>query len=109
AIILILAFTAPAIFSESTERLIKYNRAFVKKAPFQFIILNKDLNAVQGDDLELQVKLTGNEIPSDLYVEDGINTFKLNKENIIRFNYTFRNLQHSKKIRLQGGEYLSAE
>ena len=109
AVIVLIFFTAPSIFSESTERLLKYNTRFVKKAPFSFVILNDNLSAVQGSDFELKVKLTGNEIPQDLYLEDGVNTFKLEKESIIRFNYTFKNLQSSKKIRLTAGEFSSGD
>ncbi|MDF3077063.1 MAG: hypothetical protein K0S09_952 [Sphingobacteriaceae bacterium] len=108
-IILVIAVTAPSIFSESTERLLNHDRRFVKKAPFQFVLLNKNLSAVQGDDYTLQVKMTGNEIPQDIYVEDGANTFKLDKESIIRFNYTFKNLQKDKKIRLIAGEFSSED
>jgi len=107
AVIVFIFFASPSILSESTERLINHNKRFIKKAPFSFEILNKNLSAVQGSDYTLMVKLNGNEIPSELYLEDGINTFKLNKENIIRFNYTFKNLQKSKKIRLRGGEFSS--
>ena len=107
AIIFLISATAPSIFSESTERLLKHDKKFVKKAPFEFVILNKNLSSVQGDDFELQIKMTGNEIPQDIYLEDGANTFKLEKENIIRFNYTFRNLQNTKNIRLIAGEFSS--
>lgn len=107
AIILLIAVTAPAIFSETTERLIKHDKKFIKKAPFEFVILNKNLSSVQGEDFELQIKMSGNEIPQDIYVKDGVNTFKLDKQNIIRFSYTFRNLQNDKNIRLQAGEFES--
>lgn len=109
AVIIIVFFSAPSILSESTERLINYNKHFIKKAPFHFEILNEHLDIVQGSDFTLMVKLVGNEIPADLYLEDGSNIFKLNKESIIRFNYTFKNLQKSKKIQLRGGEFKSEE
>ncbi|HEY0894913.1 MAG TPA: DUF4175 family protein, partial [Sphingobacteriaceae bacterium] len=109
ATILLIAVTAPSIFSESTERLLKYNKPFIKKAPFEFVILNESLNAVQGDDFELQVKLTGDEIPAEVYLEDGANTFKLEKEKTTRFRHTFKNLQESKTIRLTGGGYTSGD
>ena len=105
--ILLIAVIAPSIIHDSTQRLIHYNQFFAKKAPFQFVVLNSNLSAMQGDDFELQVKLTGNEIPQDLYLEDGGNTFKLEKENITHFHYTFKNLQQSKKIRLVAGEFSS--
>ncbi len=106
-IIIMISITAPVIFSEGTERILHYNKKYVKKAPFKFIILNRNLSVIQGDDLELRVKLEGNEIPQDIWVQDGANTFKLDKENIIRFNYTFRNLQHHRKIRLTAGGFYS--
>ncbi|MXV14713.1 DUF4175 family protein [Hufsiella ginkgonis] len=106
-VILVIAFTAPSIFSESTERLLAYNKKFVKKAPFSFVILNDKLSAVQGEDFVLEVKLTGNEIPRDIYVEDGPNTFRLDKESIVKFSYTFKNVQQTKNIRLHAGEFSS--
>ena len=106
-VILIIALAAPSIFSESTARLINYDKQFVKKAPFSFLVLNKNLSAMQGEDFTLEVKLVGNEIPSELYLEDGANTFKLEKESIIRFNYTFKNLQQNKNIRILAGAYHS--
>jgi len=109
AVIVILFFAAPSILSESTERLLNYNKRFIKKAPFNFELINDNLSAVQGDDYTVRVKLTGNEIPSELYLEDGANTFKLDKESVIRFNYTFKNLQKTKTIRLRGGEFSSED
>ena len=109
AIIIIVFFAAPSILSESTERLINHNKRFIKKAPFSFEILNEQLSVVQGGDFTLLVKLTGNEIPSEIYLEDGLNTFKLDKENIIRFKYTFRNLQKNKNLILKAGEFRSKD
>lgn len=107
--IVIVFFAAPSILSESTDRLLHYNKRFIKKAPFSFELVNQNLSAIQGDDYTLKVKLRGNEIPAEIYLEDGANTFKLDKENIVRFNYTFKNLQKTKTIRLRGGEFSSED
>ncbi|MES2873084.1 MAG: hypothetical protein V4708_05130 [Bacteroidota bacterium] len=107
--IVIVFFAAPTILSESTERLLNHNKRFIKKAPFSFELINENLSAIQGDDYTLKVKLNGNEIPAELYLDDGANSFKLDKESIIRFNYTFKNLQKTKKIRLRGGEFSSED
>ncbi|MEJ7691940.1 hypothetical protein [Daejeonella sp.] len=109
AAIVIVFFAAPSILSESTDRLLHYNKRFIKKAPFSFELVNENLSAIQGDDYTLKVKLTGNEIPAEIYLEDGANTFKLDKESIVRFNYTFKNLQKTKTIRLSGGEFSSED
>jgi hypothetical protein len=107
--IIIVFFAAPSILSESTHRLLNYDKKFVKKAPFNFEIVNANRSTIQGEDYILQVKLSGNEIPSELYVEDGANTFKLEKESIVRFNYIFKNIQKSKTIRLKAGEFYSED
>lgn len=109
AAIIIIFFAAPSILSESTERLLNHNKKFIKKAPFEFELINDKLSAIQGDDYVLKVRLTGTEIPAEIYLEDGPNTFKLDKENVIRFNYTFKNLQKSKTIRLRAGEFSSED
>ncbi len=95
AAIVIVFFAAPSILSESTDRLLHHNKRFIKKAPFSFELINENLSAVQGDDYTLKVKITGNEIPAEIYLEDGANTFK--------------NLQKSKTIRLTGGEFSSED
>lgn len=106
-IVFILAFAAPAILMDGTKRLIKHNQHFVKKAPFSFHILNKELIATQGDDFLLKVKLSGEKIPQELYIEDGTNSFKLKKEDILNFSYLFKNLQENKQFRFRAAEYYS--
>ena len=108
AVICIIAFAAPSVFTESTKRLIRHNEAFVPAAPFNFIVENKSLSVVQGDDLDLNLKLTGDRFPSDIYIETANNTFKLDKDNISRFHYLFTNLQQSTSFRLSGNGFESA-
>mgnify|MGYP006196922875 CR=1 FL=1 len=72
---------------------IKHNSIFPS-----FTILNKSLTPTQGDDLTLNLKLTGDELPAEIYVEDGKNTYKLEKESINKFNYSIKNIQNDKKL-----------
>lgn len=108
AIILLIGLIAPAILREGTNSFIKYNQEILPKAPFQFKVLNKNLTVTQGDDLTLKLALTGDEFPQDIYVEDGANTYKLEKENISRFTYTFKNIQQNKTLRFSGGGFNSS-
>jgi len=108
AVILMIGIIAPAILREGTNSFIRYNEEVLPKAPFNFVVLNSNLNITQGDDLLLKLKLTGDEFPQDIYIEDGINTYKLEKENISHFNYTFRNIQQNKTLRFFGGGFNSS-
>jgi hypothetical protein len=108
AIILLIGLIAPTILREGTNSFIKYNQEILPKAPFQFKVLNKNLTITQGDDLTLKLALTGDEFPQDIYVEDGANTYKLEKENISRFTYTFKTIQQNKTLRFSGGGFNSS-
>ena len=107
-LILLIAIIAPAILKEGTNSLIRYNEEILPKAPFTFNVLNKSLVITQGDDLTIQLQLKGNEFPQEIYIEDGANTYKLAKENISQFNYTFKNIQQNKTLRFFGGGFKSA-
>jgi hypothetical protein len=107
ALIIIIAFTAPSILTESTKRLIRHNEHFVPSAPFKFVVLNRALSVVQGNDLKLDVKLEGNNLPANIYIETGNNTFKLDKENLSRFHYLFTNLQQNTSFRITANGYTS--
>ncbi|MEB0261669.1 MULTISPECIES: DUF4175 family protein [unclassified Mucilaginibacter] len=108
AVICIIAFAAPSVLTESTKRLIRHNEYFAPVAPFQFVLFNKNLSAVQGEDYKLDLKLTGDKLPNDIYVETANNTFKLDKENISRFHYLFTNLQQNTSFKLVGNGFSSA-
>lgn len=107
-VILLIGIVAPAILREGTSSFIRYDEEVLPKAPFEFVIANQHLNITQGDDLILKVKLTGDEFPQEIYLEDGVNSYKLEKEDISHFTYTFKNLQKDKSIRFSGGGFNSA-
>ncbi|MBC6110140.1 DUF4175 family protein [Pedobacter fastidiosus] len=108
SIILIIGLIAPAILKEGTNSFFKYDEYIAPQAPFSFNVLNKNLTVTQGDDLTLNLKLTGDQLPADVYVEDGKNTYKLEKENISKFNYSIKNIQSDKKLVFKGGGFSSS-
>jgi hypothetical protein len=107
SVICVIALAAPSVLTESTKRLIRHNEYFAPVAPFKFIVLNQSLSVVQGEDLKLDLKLEGNKIPSDVYIETANNTFKLDKDNISRYHYQFSNLQKNTIFRLNGNGFSS--
>jgi len=107
AAIIIIGLAAPSILTESTKRIVRHNEYFAPVAPFQFVVLNDKLSAIQGQDLKLDLKLTGNNLPNDVYIEMAGTEFKLDKENITRFHYRFSNLQQNTTFRLVGNGFFS--
>ncbi len=108
-LIITILFAAPTIITDSAKRLVKHDEYFEKQAPFQFVVTNPDLKAIAQEDFELQVKLTGEEIPDNIFVEIDGNEFKLQKENTINFKYLFKNVQKSTTFQLTADGFKSKE
>ena len=107
AIILIILFARPSAITETSERIIKYNTFYEVPAPFQFKITNKNLEAIQQQDFELNVKIEGSEIPDEVYlIADGVK-YKLEKQNTVSFRYVFKNIQKDINFQLTAAEITS--
>ncbi len=107
-VLLLLAFLfAPDLIKNSTERLVKYNNEFEIEAPFQFIVKNKNLKVPQHDDFELQLEMTGEAIPDQIYVMVNGAKYKLKKDNTISFNHTFKNVQNDIQFSFLAEEFQS--
>jgi len=104
-IIIVVGLIAPAMLKEGTRSFVQYDKEILPAAPFQFRLLNSTMVVTQGDDLTLSLKLEGNELPQQVYLKEGSNSFKLEKENTSTFSYTFTNLQKSLSFKISGGGF----
>ncbi len=107
--LIVILFTAPSIIKDSTKRLIAHNTYFEKPAPFTFQLLNKELKAIQQQDFQINLRINGNEIPAEVFIETDGNQFKLEKENLTDFNYLFRNIQKQTPFRFFADGFYSEE
>jgi len=107
-IIGVVFLASPSIITDSTKRIIKYNTYFEKENPFKFNIVNKELKAIQNEDFVLDVKVTGNEIPAEIYVETDNNRFLLQKQTNTQHQFTFKNVQKDTPFKLYAAGYTSA-
>ncbi len=109
AILVVILFAAPSLFMDGSERLLKHSTRFETPAPFTFNIDNKELKAIQSEDFNLAVSIDGKTVPNDVYIEIDGNQFRLDKENRVKFNYLFKNLQKSTRFHLFADGYTSNE
>lgn len=107
-VIAVIFFTNAGIITESTKRLVRHGEYFEQEMPFKISITNKLLQAAEREDFQLDVKLSGTEIPNNVSILIGENEYKLNRENTVNFNYVFRNLQQSQTFRLSADGFTSA-
>ncbi|MDI1354314.1 MAG: hypothetical protein PSX36_05330 [bacterium] len=102
-------FIWPQIISKSTERLVNYQTYYEKEMPFKFNIQNSTLEALQAQDYKLEVEITGQEIPNEVYIVMNNVEYKLEKDGPIKFHYTFSNIQTSTTFQFMAAGYLSKE
>ncbi|MFN8287608.1 MAG: DUF4175 family protein [Chitinophagales bacterium] len=104
---LVILIAAPNVIKDSTKRLYHNDTYYEKEAPFQFVIVNKDLKALQFENYELQVKTTGDALPAEIYLESDKTNVRLKKKEANLFTYEFTNLQKSVDFRLMANGFHS--
>lgn len=95
----------PQIITKSTKRIINYSEHFEKEMPFKIELVNKELIAQQNQDFLLQVNVTGNELPNEIYIRINNTEFKLDKENKINFSYLIKNIQQNLQFQLSAAGF----
>jgi hypothetical protein len=95
------------IFTQSTTRIVQFNREFSPEAPFQFVVENENLNAFFNEDFLLKVKLDGQAIPEAVYIVSGSQRLKMEAVGAGEFSYTFEKLQNEVSFQFEASGYLS--
>lgn len=106
-IIGILLVASPNIITEPGSRLINHSVNFEKPLPFKLTINNEDLIAVQQEDFVLEVKVSGQELPSELFLVVDGNEFRMHEESRQTYNYTFKKIQKDQEFKLLASGYYS--
>lgn len=107
-ILLVVLIAAPSLITDSTKRLFNHSTTFSKPAPFQFTIQQKNLQVTQFNDFTVDVKMSGKEIPQEVFISIGENTFRLEKESTLNFHYTFKNVQSTTEFQFLADGYSSS-
>ena len=100
---------SPSFILAPSKRIIRHNEIFERPAPFTVKVLNNKLQVAQQDDFTVKVKIEGDEIPDQLFLNSGTANFRMDKESNILYSYTFRNLQHDTRFVISADQYNSKE
>ncbi|MET2986441.1 DUF4175 family protein [Aureibaculum conchae] len=102
--LLIWAFTAltgnNSIFNESFNRVVDYKTAYEPPAPFAFIVLNDNLQNIEGQPFELIVATEGNVVPENVTVNFNNESYLLKDVNG-NFSHQFNNLKEPVEFYLE--------
>ncbi len=97
------------IISQGLDRVVNYNTKYMPPAPFQFVVLNKDLVTQQNKDFTLKVKTVGTVIPENVSLQIGEEEYLLENINPGEFQYKFDNVISDIKFSLKANSINSKD
>ena len=108
-LVLVVAFLiiSPSLVTEPSKRIINYSTYYEKPAPFHFVIENDSLEALQQEDYELKVAITGESMPNEVFIDVEGNIYKMKAIDKLHYSYVFKNLQKSRKFALSAADVTS--
>ena len=107
AFILLIVVVNRGVFTQSTLRIVQFNREFSPQAPFKFIIQNKNLNAFFNEDFTLNLRLVGEALPEAVYLVSPAQRIKLEMTKPGEFAYTFEKIQNEVPFQLEASGFYS--
>ena len=78
------------IFSSSYKRVVRYDTAFEPPAPFSFLIMNDDLNAIENKAFNLKIRTEGTAIPENASIVYNGQTYYMQQTAPGMFEYAFQ-------------------
>lgn len=78
------------MISQSLDRVVHFKKQYLPPAPFQFVVLNKDLQTEQGNDFILQVKSEGKVVPENamIFINDESYFMESTKPGVFEYRFT---------------------
>jgi len=107
--VLLILFISPSFLADPSKRILRYTETFEPKAPFAFRIENKKLETPSRQDFELHVKMEGQSLPAEVFIDIQGTKFRLEKLDKVQHRYTFRNVFQHTSFRLYADGFYSPE
>lgn len=97
----------PDALVQPSQRILAYNTVFVKPLPFEVKIRNTSLELLQHDDFLLEIEVTGEEIPTNFYVEAGGVKYEMDQSTVNKRSHLFKKVGASLDFFIVGGPFES--
>ncbi len=95
------------VFNDSLSRVVNYNTQFERPAPFNFIVLNKNLNVIEGNSVLIEIETSGILAPETAQISFENQKYFL--KNIIpgKFEYSFNNMRNDVEFYISANGFAS--
>jgi hypothetical protein len=95
------------IITQSTERIVHFNREYSPQAPFDFKVLNENLHGYYNEDFTFKLSLEGSAVPENAYLVSDNQRIKLEPDGPGQFSYTFQRLQQPMTFQVEAAGFFS--
>lgn len=102
----VLWISVPRFFS-SSQRLVNYHTSYQREFPFDISIDVDSLHVEFDHDFELNIRVTGTSLPSELFIRQGTLLFPCQRITPNLFRYVFRRVQHDLVFSVETGKFSS--
>ncbi len=103
----VLAIMIPQLFTESTKRIVQFNKEFVPVAPFKFELVNDQLVAFKNEDFKIELNLTGEALPDQAFVYVGDRRIKMASMGGGSFEYILKNILQPQQFYFEAAGFSS--
>ena len=107
ALVLIILLINSNILTQSTDRIVHFNRAYAPAAPFTFSIENDPLTAFYNENFTVQVDLKGKSVPQNAYIVSKNQRLKLVPTGPGKFEYTIERIQQPMEFQVEAAGFFS--
>jgi len=107
AVFLAIFLINSSILTNSTERLVHFNREYSPAAPFTFTVANQSLAGFYNEDFDLEIQLTGSALPENAYLVSNGQRLKLTPTEEGAFSYKFERLQEPVTFQIEAAGFYS--
>jgi hypothetical protein len=95
------------VITQSTERIVNFDREYSPQAPFRFYIEDQKLVTFPNEDFTLHVRLEGEAIPDAAYLVIGQQRVKMEVQKAGYFTYTFEKPQQDLSFQIEAAGFFS--
>ncbi len=95
------------IITQSTDRIVHFNREYSPQAPFEFKVLNENLQGYYNEDFTLKLSIEGSAVPENAYLVSNNQRIKLEPNGPGQFAYTFQRLQQPMSFQIEAAGFFS--
>ena len=105
-VILVILVVNQGIITQSTDRILHFNRQYSPQAPFKFMVPAESLTAFYNEDLTIRLRLEGNAVPESVYLLQGNQRIKLNYADG-EYTYTVEKIQQGFDFQFEAAGFFS--